>query len=296
MDVALVRRALAFVGGAGRGVGDALASSCARMMAEASVAFVAIALLFSSAGSQACSGRKAARGCPRVGGTCCRCLLRATTRAPFLFPRGKRPNLKWSARVGAPGMQKTRGVGARASMATMVAIAAVGATSIVGEVEQLRPRCGAFVLNSRLVSSQHPISVCDATLADRGGTSSQKRRRTMEAGEEEAGYGAFLRAMPTAHTYLGEVRDLPGNSDIRYELARSGGPLRCNSIAPLSHQVLFPGDTLPPMIPSDDPLTQRLVHRAMAAPPPLKGLFCALTFVPEMYDVASEDPAASSAP
>lgn len=113
----------------------------------------------------------------------------------------------------------------------------------------------------------------------------------MEAGEEEAGYGAFLRAMPTAHTYLGEVRDLPGNSDIRYELARSGGPLRCNlPLLPLSHQVLFPGDTLPLMIPSDDPLTQRLVHRAMAAPPPLKGLFCALTFVPEMYDVASEDP------
>ena len=102
----------------------------------------------------------------------------------------------------------------------------------------------------------------------------------MEAGEEEAGYGAFLRAMPTAHTYLGEVRDLPGNSDVRYELARSGGPLRCNlPLLPLSHQVLFPGDTLPLMIPSDDPLTQRLVHRAMAAPPPLKGLFCALTFL-----------------
>ena len=176
-------------------------------------------------------------------------------------------------------------------MATVVAIAAVGATSIVVEVEQLRPRCGAFVLNSRLVSSQHPISVCDATLADRGGTSSQKRRRTMEAGEEEAGYGAFLRAMPTAHTYLGEVRDLPGNSDIRYELARSGGPLRCNlPLLTLPHQVLFPGDTLPLMIPSDDPLTRRLFHRAMAAPPPLKGLFCALTFVPEIFDVASEDP------
>lgn len=113
----------------------------------------------------------------------------------------------------------------------------------------------------------------------------------MEAGEEEAGYGAFLRAMPTAHTYLGEVRDLPGNSDVRYELARSGGTLRCNlPLLPLPHQVLFPGDTLPLMIPSDDPLTRRLVHRAMAAPPPLKGLFCALTFVPEIYDVASEDP------
>ena len=142
-------------------------------------------------------------------------------------------------------------------------------------------------------SSQHPISVCDALLTggEAGATSSQKRRRTMEAGEEEAGYGAFLRAMPTAHTYLGEVRDLPGNSDIRYELARSGGPLRCNlPLLPLPHQVLFPGDTLPLMIPSDDPLTRRLFHRAMAAPPPLKGLFCALTFVPEIYDVASEDP------
>ena len=48
------------------------------------------------------------------------------------------------------------------------------------------------------------------------------------------------------------------------------------------------------MIPSDDLLTQRLVHRAMAAPP-LKGS-SARSFVPEMYDVASEDPAASSAP
>ena len=31
-------------------------------------------------------------------------------------------------------------------MATMVAIAAVGTTSIVVEVEQLRPRCGAFLV------------------------------------------------------------------------------------------------------------------------------------------------------
>ena len=110
--------------------------------------------------------------------------------------------------------------------------------------------------------------------------------------EEETGqYGTFLRAMPAAHTYLGDVRDLPGNSDIRYELSRSGGPVRCNlPLLPVPYQVLFPGDTLPLMVPSDDPLTRRLVHRAMAAPPPLKGLFCALTFVPEMFDMAVEDP------
>ena len=53
--------------------------------------------------------------------------------------------------------------------------------------------------------------------------------------EEEAGqYGTFLRAMPAAHTYLGDVRDLPGNSDIRYELSRSGGPEKktCASVTP----------------------------------------------------------------
>lgn len=110
--------------------------------------------------------------------------------------------------------------------------------------------------------------------------------------EEETGqYGTFLRAMPAAHTYLGDVRDLPGNSDIRYELSSSGGPIRCNlPLLPIPYQCLFPGDTLPLMVPSDDPLTRRVVHRAMAAPPPLKGLFCALTFVPEMFDMAVEDP------
>ena len=110
--------------------------------------------------------------------------------------------------------------------------------------------------------------------------------------EEETGqYGTFLRAMPAAHTYLGDVLDLPGNSDIRYELSRSGGPVRCNlPLLPVPYQCLFPGDTLPLMVPSDDPLTRRVIHRAMAAPPPLKGLFCALTFVPEMFDMAVEDP------
>ena len=57
--------------------------------------------------------------------------------------------------------------------------------------------------------------------------------------EEETGqYGTFLRAMPAAHTYLGDVRDLPGNSDIRYELSRLGGPVRCNlPLLPVPYQV-----------------------------------------------------------
>ena len=205
----------------------------ARMMAEASVAFVAIALLFSSAGLAGLFG-SGARGCPRVGGTCCRCTARE--------PRG-RPSSSHeeNARiVGKGDAAPRRGTQKRGGGALLDGDhgghRGVGTTSIVVEAEQLRPRCGAFlVYPSWCQSASTPR--CDALLT--GGRAAPLAGRGDGRGGRGGGLRAFLPGVP-GRTPTWEVR-ISGNSDIRYD-RQVQGPLRATPCSPLCSGAL-PGDT-----------------------------------------------------
>ena len=94
------------------------------------------------------------------------------------------------------------------------------------------------------------------------------------------------RALPTLHSYLGEVGDVRGHAAAHVDLQRiangdvHGSPsprsraARIPVLARYDDNVLFPGDTLPLLVDeARDPALAEMVARANAAAPPLRGFF-----------------------
>mgnify|MGYP001981793538 CR=1 FL=1 len=93
-------------------------------------------------------------------------------------------------------------------------------------------------------------------------------------------------ALPTLHSYLGEVGDVRGHAAAHVDLQRiangdvHGSPsprsraARIPVLARYDDNVLFPGDTLPLLVDeARDPALAEMVARANAAAPPLRGFF-----------------------
>lgn len=93
------------------------------------------------------------------------------------------------------------------------------------------------------------------------------------------------RALPTLHSYLGEVGDVRGGGAAHVDLERLASGNEHGSLSPLTRtvrvpvlalydHVLFPGDSLPLLIDGRrDPAHAEMVALANAAAPPLKGFF-----------------------